>query len=117
MADSIEQIIATTQSALGEEEDDLDPTVPYTLKEYSFDFFRVPKSRTLGSIRKTTRKEEELWAFSRDPIKKPLLKRLGAQAAEVQQRACQCFLDILYMRCLSFVCVCVCVCVLISCYP
>ena len=96
MADSFEQIIATTQSALGEnDDDDLDTTTPYTLKEYSFDFFRVPKSRTLGSIRKTTRKEEELWSYVRDPIRKPLLKRLGAQSQDVQQRACQCFLDIL----------------------
>lgn len=99
MADSIEQIIATTQSALGEEDDDdLETSVPYTLKEYSFDFFRVPKSRTLGSIRRATRKEEELWVFSRDPIRKPLLKRLGAQAPEIQQRACQCFLDILLIK-------------------
>ena len=95
MIDSIEQIIATTQSALGEDDDDADTSVPYTLKEYSFDFFRVPKTRTLGSIRKTTRKDEELWAFSRDPIKKPLLKRLGNQSMDIQTRACQCFLDIL----------------------
>ncbi len=86
MADSLEQIIATTQSALGEDDkDDIDTTEPYTLKEYSFDFFRVPRSRTLGSIRKTTRKDEELWSFTRDPIRKPLLKRLGAQPADVQK--------------------------------
>ena len=94
MNESVERIIATTQSAL-EEDDDEDTTVPHTLKDYSIDFFRVPKARTLGSMRRGMKKDEELWSFSRDPIKKPLLKRLGNQAADLQQRACLCFLDIL----------------------
>ena len=34
-----------------------------------------------------------------DPVKKPLLKKLSCQSEEVQQKACQAFLDILLREC------------------
>ena len=93
----MERIIATTQSALEEDEDDTG--APYTLEKYSIDYFRVPKSRTLsGSIRGTLRKksaETEIWAHVREPIKKPLLKRLEKQSEDLVQKSCASFLDIL----------------------
>ena len=34
-----------------------------------------------------------------DPVNKPLLKKLSSQSEEVQQKACQAFLDILLREC------------------
>lgn len=93
----MERIIATTQSAL--EDDEQDTGVPYTLEKYSYQYFRVPKSKTLsGSIRGTLRKksaETEIWAHVREPIKKALLKRFDKQSEDLHQKACASFLDIL----------------------
>ncbi|XP_019863708.1 PREDICTED: unconventional myosin-VIIa-like [Amphimedon queenslandica] len=93
----MERIIATTQSAL--EDDEQDTGVPYTLEKYSYEYFRVPKSKTLsGSIRGTLRKksaETEIWAHVKEPIKKALLKRFDKQPEELHQKACASFLAIL----------------------
>lgn len=94
----VERIIATTKSALEDDEDPASSGTPYTLENYAYDHFRVSKSRTLsGSIRGTLRRksaETEMWAHNREPIKKPLLKRLGGQSEDIQQKACLSFLDI-----------------------
>ena len=67
-AESAEKIIATTQSAL--EKDDQQPAgKPYSLKEFSFDYFRPPPKKTLsrslsrGAFRR--KGDNELWAFTR----------------------------------------------------
>ena len=65
--ENIEKIIATTQSALQPEEA-AESGRPYTLENYSIDYFRVPKARTLtGSLRGGLRRKEShnLWSFSR----------------------------------------------------
>lgn len=64
----IEKIIATTQSALGDGNEPVDTTKPYTLEQYSIDHFRVPKPRTLsGSLRGGIRRKDagQIWTFSR----------------------------------------------------
>ena len=60
--EGIEKIIATTQSALGEDQEPVDTTKPYTLEEYAIDHFRPPKARTLsGSLRGGIRRNLRLW--------------------------------------------------------
>lgn len=94
----VERIIATTQSAL-EDDDPTGSITMYTLESFAIDHFRVPKSRTLsGTLRK--KPQSDIWCFSREPIKKPLLKRLGTQSEDLQQKSCQSFLDILTCICL-----------------
>lgn len=67
--EGIEKIIATTQSALADDDEPMDTTKPYTLEEYSIDHFRAPKPRTLsGSLRGGIRRIKDsgqLWSFSR----------------------------------------------------
>ena len=66
--EGIEKIIATTQSALGEDQEPVDTTKPYTLEEYAIDHFRAPKARTLsGSLRGGIRRKDsgQIWSFSR----------------------------------------------------
>ncbi|KAH3808644.1 hypothetical protein DPMN_137001, partial [Dreissena polymorpha] len=69
---------------------------PYTLEEYSLDHFRPPPKRTLTKTLSTARKRnpDQLWRYSKDPLKQPLLKKLIGRE-EVSQEACLCFLDIL----------------------
>ena len=95
--EGVERIIATTQSALqGDDDDIIDLTVPHTLEEYAIDYFRVPKAKTLsGTLRGRKKDQNAIWAFSRDPIKKPLLKRLCDKPEEIQLKATQSHLDIL----------------------
>lgn len=113
-----EKIIATTQTAL--EEGALDQGKVHTLKEFSIDHFHPPPKKTLsrtlakGGFKK---KGDEMWNFSRvrhhdrvgynvlpdgdlnlfqqDPIRQPLLKKLGTQSEDIQQKAVLSFLDIL----------------------
>lgn len=102
--EGVERIIATTQSALQGDSDDVDLTVPYTLEEYAIDRFRAPKAKTLsGTLRGRKKDQYGVWAFSRDPIKKPLLKRLCDKPDEIQTKATQSHLDILnsYIYCAS----------------
>ncbi|XP_065887692.1 unconventional myosin-VIIa-like [Dysidea avara] len=97
-AETAEKIIATTQTALNENQPDADEK-PYTLERFSFDYFLPPQKRTLsktlsrGAFRK--KDSNQPWAFTRDPIKQPLLKKIANQSDEIQLRACQSFLAIL----------------------
>ena len=99
----VERIIATTQSALADDDDDPTGNIPpYTLENFAIDHFRLPRSRTLsGTLRK--RPQNDIWSFSREPIKKPLLKRLNNQSEELQQKACSSFLDILYNTIIKYI--------------
>lgn len=68
----------------------------YTLKEYSFDHFRIPAKKTLSktlTISKRKR-QDDLWRHGKDPIKQPLLKKLQGKE-DLSQEACQCYLAIL----------------------
>jgi myosin-7 len=71
---------------------------PYTLEEYSYDHFRPPQKRTLSKTLSLSsakrRRQDELWRYSKDPLKQPLLKKLQGKE-ELAQEACLIFLVIL----------------------
>ncbi|XP_052783803.1 myosin-VIIa-like [Mya arenaria] len=69
---------------------------PHTLEEYSLDHFRPPAKRTLSKTLQSAqrRKPDELWRYSKEPLRQPLLKKLLGRE-EVSQEACLCFLAIL----------------------
>ncbi|XP_029197955.2 unconventional myosin-VIIa-like [Acropora muricata] len=91
---SSEKIIATTQTAILQEETE-DFEKPHTLMEYSIDHFLPPPKRTLSkALSSRQRDKNALWSFSKDPIKQPLLKRLSGQE-ELAQLATQTFLSIM----------------------
>ncbi|WAR27663.1 MYO7A-like protein, partial [Mya arenaria] len=51
---------------------------PHTLEEYSLDHFRPPAKRTLSKTLQSAqrRKPDELWRYSKEPLRQPLLKKL-----------------------------------------
>ena len=51
-------------------------------------------SKTLSLATARRRKQDELWRYSKEPLKQPLLKKLQGKE-EPSQEACMCFLDIL----------------------
>ncbi|XP_013408130.1 myosin-VIIa-like, partial [Lingula anatina] len=71
---------------------------PHTLMEYSFDHFRPPPKRTLSKTLSLSsakrRRQEELWRYSKEPLKQPLLKKLLGKE-ELSMESINCFLSIL----------------------
>ncbi len=62
-------------------------------------YCRPPPKRTLSRTLKTissakSRRQDELWRYSKEPLKQPLLKKLLGKE-DLSQEACLCFLDIL----------------------
>ncbi|KAJ8386623.1 hypothetical protein AAFF_G00168550 [Aldrovandia affinis] len=69
---------------------------PYTLEEYSYNYFRPPPKSTLSRVMITKgRGKDRLWSCTRDVIKQPLLKKV-LNHEELSQEACMVFIDILY---------------------
>ncbi|KAL9964836.1 hypothetical protein ACROYT_G028531 [Oculina patagonica] len=94
--ESSEKIIATTQTAIYQEEVETFEK-PYTLEQYSIDHFLPPPKRTLSKALQSQVKRRDKnvpWAFTKDPIKQPLLKRLAGQE-ELAQKATHIFLAIM----------------------
>ncbi|KAG7333068.1 hypothetical protein KOW79_003203 [Hemibagrus wyckioides] len=49
---------------------------PYTLEEFSYDYFRPPPKHTLSRVMITkNRGKDKLWCCTREPLKQPLLKK------------------------------------------
>uniref|UniRef100_W5L375 Myosin VIIAa n=1 Tax=Astyanax mexicanus TaxID=7994 RepID=W5L375_ASTMX len=68
---------------------------PYTLEEFSYDYFRPPPKHTLSRVMITkNRGKDKLWCCTREPIKQALLKKVLAHE-ELSQEACMAFIDIL----------------------
>lgn len=69
---------------------------PYNLAEYALDHFRPPPKRTMSKALTLSSKRgyEELWRYSREPLKQPLLKKLIAKE-ELSEEACFAFTAIL----------------------
>nr|ASM47588.1 myosin VIIa [Leptochiton asellus] len=69
---------------------------PHTLEDYSLDHFRPPPKQTLTKTLAPARrrKPNDLWRYSKEPLKQPLLKKLMGKE-ELGQEACFCFLAIL----------------------
>ncbi|XP_066268057.1 unconventional myosin-VIIa-like isoform X2 [Branchiostoma lanceolatum] len=82
--------LRTSQAAIETEEP---PEKPYTLEEFSIDHFRPPPKRTLTRALKS-RQKDELWSYTKEPIKQPLLKRLLPND-ELSQEATLCFMSIM----------------------
>ncbi|NXE82009.1 MYO7A protein, partial [Cochlearius cochlearius] len=92
--DQRQDVIRTSQMAISDSEERVKP---YTLEEFSYDYFRPPPKHTLSRVMITkSRGKDKLWCYTREPIKQPLLKKiLGSE--ELSQEACMAFIDILYM--------------------
>lgn len=69
---------------------------PHTLEEYALDHFRVPPKRTMSKALtlRSSKGGDELWKFSRDPLKLPLLKRVQHKE-ELAEEACFAFTAIM----------------------
>ncbi|NXY23753.1 MYO7A protein, partial [Atrichornis clamosus] len=90
--DQRQDVIRTSQMAISDSEERVKP---YTLEEFSYDYFRPPPKHTLSRVMITkSRGKDKLWCYTREPIKQPLLKKiLGSE--ELSQEACMAFIDIL----------------------
>ncbi|NXU61203.1 MYO7A protein, partial [Horornis vulcanius] len=90
--DQRQDVIRTSQMAVSDSEERVKP---YTLEEFSYDYFRPPPKHTLSRVMITkSRGKDKLWCYTREPIKQPLLKKiLGSE--ELSQEACMAFIDIL----------------------
>ncbi|TMS07517.1 Unconventional myosin-VIIa [Larimichthys crocea] len=69
---------------------------PYTLEEFSYDYFRPPPKHTLSRVMVTkNRGKDKMWSCTREPLKLPLLKKV-VNHEDLSQDACMSFIDILY---------------------
>ncbi|XP_016305577.1 unconventional myosin-VIIa-like [Sinocyclocheilus anshuiensis] len=70
-------------------------TKPYTLEEFSYDYFRPPPKHTLSRVMITkNRGRDKLWCCTREPIKQALLKKCVGHE-ELSQEACMAFIAIM----------------------
>ncbi|XP_067995720.1 unconventional myosin-VIIa isoform X2 [Melanerpes formicivorus] len=90
--DQRQDMIRTSQLAISDSEERVKP---YTLEEFSYDYFRPPPKHTLSRVMITkSRGKDKLWCYTREPIKQPLLKKiLGSE--ELSQEACMAFIAVL----------------------
>ncbi|XP_054884051.1 myosin VIIAa isoform X4 [Poeciliopsis prolifica] len=65
---------------------------PYTLEEFSYDYFRPPPKHTLSRVMVTkNRGKDKMWSCTREPLKLPLLKKVVGHE-ELAQEACMSFI-------------------------
>ncbi|XP_031507017.1 unconventional myosin-VIIb isoform X1 [Papio anubis] len=68
---------------------------PHTLEEFSYEFFRAPEKDTVSmAVLPLARARGHLWAYSSEPLRQPLLKRVHANV-DLWDIACQIFVAIL----------------------
>ncbi|KAG9338693.1 hypothetical protein JZ751_025361 [Albula glossodonta] len=71
--DQRQESIRMSQLHLSESEERVKP---YTLEEFSYDYFRPPPKHTLSRVMITkNRGKDKMWCCTREPIKQPLLKK------------------------------------------
>uniref|UniRef100_A0A8D2DM55 Unconventional myosin-VIIb n=1 Tax=Sciurus vulgaris TaxID=55149 RepID=A0A8D2DM55_SCIVU len=67
----------------------------HTLEGFSYEFFRSPEKETVSkAVLSPTRTRGHLWAYSPEPLRQPLLKRVHDRA-DLRDAACQIFHAIL----------------------
>ncbi|XP_030055926.1 unconventional myosin-VIIa isoform X1 [Microcaecilia unicolor] len=90
--DQRQDVMRASQVTMSESEEKVKP---YTLEEFSYDYFRPPPKHTLSRVMITkNRGKDKLWCYTREPIKQPLLKKvLGNE--ELTQEACMAFIAVL----------------------
>ncbi|XP_074071029.1 unconventional myosin-VIIb [Macrotis lagotis] len=87
--------LATQKAQPQEHEEEESKEKPYTLEEYSYDYFRAPEKETINKVMfPKSRDKSQLWEHSREPLKQPLLKRVYANV-DLRDSACQTFIAIL----------------------
>ncbi|XP_018419003.1 PREDICTED: unconventional myosin-VIIb [Nanorana parkeri] len=68
---------------------------PYTLEEFAMQYFRPPEPESVSrAFLQRSRGKTQLWAYSREPLRQPLLKRV-CDIPDLQDYACQAFTDIM----------------------
>ncbi|XP_063771935.1 unconventional myosin-VIIb [Pseudophryne corroboree] len=73
----------------------LEKAKPYTLEEFSMQYFRPPDPESVSrAFLQRSRGKSHLWAYSREPLRHPLLKKVS-EVAELQDYACQAFIAIM----------------------
>ncbi|XP_066444369.1 unconventional myosin-VIIa [Eleutherodactylus coqui] len=90
--DQKQDVVRTVQMTTSEHEEKLKP---YTLEEFSYDYFRPPPKHTLSRVMITkNRGKDKLWCYTREPIKQALLRKV-LMSDEISQEACMSFIAIL----------------------
>uniref|UniRef100_A0A8C9R118 Myosin VIIAa n=1 Tax=Scleropages formosus TaxID=113540 RepID=A0A8C9R118_SCLFO len=93
--DQRQESIRLSQVVMAQSEEQVKP---YTLEEFSYDYFRPPPKHTLSRVMITkNRGKDKLWSCTREPIKQPLLKKV-LNHEELSQEACMAFIDILPLQ-------------------
>ncbi|XP_069825638.1 unconventional myosin-VIIa isoform X3 [Dendropsophus ebraccatus] len=90
--DQKQDVVRTVQMTTLEQEEKVKP---YTLEEFSYDYFRAPPKHTLSRVMITkNRGKDKLWCYTREPIKQALLRKV-LMSDELSQEACMAFIAIL----------------------
>ncbi|KAM7398844.1 hypothetical protein PAMP_018153 [Pampus punctatissimus] len=90
--DQRQESVRVSQLVLPESDDRMKP---YTLEEFSYDYFRPPPKHTLSRVMVTkNRGKDKMWSCTREPLKLPLLKKV-VNHEDLAQDACMSFIDIL----------------------
>ncbi|KAJ4935315.1 hypothetical protein JOQ06_016851 [Pogonophryne albipinna] len=103
--DQRQESVRVSQILMPESDDRMKP---YTLEEFSYDYFRPPPKHTLSRVMVTkNRGKDKMWSCTREPLKLPLLKKV-VNHEELAQDACMAFIDILQMVTVPTVSTCSC---------
>ncbi|XP_051255547.1 myosin VIIAa [Dicentrarchus labrax] len=87
--DQRQESVRVSQLVMPESDDKMKP---YTLEEFSYDYFRPPPKHTLSRVMVTkNRGKDKMWSCTREPLKLPLLKKVVSHE-ELAQDACMSFI-------------------------
>ncbi|XP_034024425.1 unconventional myosin-VIIa-like [Thalassophryne amazonica] len=87
--DQRQETIRVSQFVMPESESRMKP---YTLEEFSYDYFRPPPKHTLSRVMVTkNRGKDKMWSCTREPLKQPLLKKVVSHE-QLSQEACMAFI-------------------------